>query len=36
MLRWPGNELPASPYFTDVEQHDLTAMDPMQPTTWSA
>ncbi len=23
-LRWPGDELDASPWFTDVEEHDLT------------
>ncbi len=26
-LRWPGNELAASPYFADVEEHDLTTID---------
>ncbi|MDX6357999.1 MAG: hypothetical protein QOH37_1053 [Nocardioidaceae bacterium] len=28
-LAWPGNELLASPYFTDVEQHELTVTFPM-------
>lgn len=26
---WPGNELAASPYFTDVEQHELSVTYPM-------
>ena len=28
-MPWPGNELLASPYFTDVEQHELTVTDTM-------
>jgi SAM-dependent methyltransferase len=28
-MAWPGNELLASPYFTDVQQHDLPATVPM-------
>ncbi len=28
-MPWPGNELLASPYFTDVEQHELTITDTM-------
>ena len=28
-LAWPGNELVASPYFTDVEQHELPTTFPM-------
>ena len=28
-MPWPGNELLASPYFDDVEQHDLTVTDTM-------
>ena len=28
-MAWPGNELLASPYFTDVEQHELTVTDTM-------
>ena len=29
-MLWPGDELLASPYFTDVEQHDLTTTDTMR------
>ena len=36
-LRWPGNELAASPYFADVEEHDLTDdRTDRARTTWSA
>lgn len=28
-LRWPGNELAGSPYFTEVAEHDLTAVERM-------